>query len=1281
MIIKNLKQCLSIGLFLAAATLSARAGSFFSDFNSGTLPPGTHANSSGSGGAYLEPTGGVGDSGCFKITKNINDQHGSLILDDLDGGNPIYGFDATFKLRIGGGGSTPADGMAFCVAPDLSDTSMWDERGAGSGIRICWATYPYTGATPSDPSVEVRAGGTLLTWKGYSVAALSTGGTDANTWWADVHIRLNADGSLNLDYQGVTVLTNFFIPGYQGLIDQGLPMRFGIGGRTGGANDNFWIDNLSITTFTNPMVGFSQQPFPQTVQQGDDVDFDVRVGNVNGVTYQWYSNNVQIAGATAPTLTIKNVQPAASGAKIKATATGPNNTATSTEVTLTVTDLHPPTSPQMAFNFNDGLTPAGVTLTGTAAVDVSGGTANSGCVKLVNPAGSAAMLVADSTPTAPIYGFTARFKILVGGGTVPPADGFVFGFGSDIPDSPSGDFESGVGLGTGLRVTFDIYNNDSVFGFAQYEDTLAPSIDVRYGSQVVGTVHLPISFMETGLNEDTTPAYKDCIIQLNTDGTLNVVYHGALVFNHLVIPGFASVGPSSNTTGSRFAIAARTGGLNDNIWLDDFELTTATTSGSVRITQSPVNQTILVNHALTNTVALNDPTGVTYQWFRGPNAITGATDSTYVLPSVTVGDSGASFTVQATKASVTVTSAPAVLTVANLTAPTNPNLTFTFDDGQVPAGTAIYGTGDTANGLPPGGFITANGGVGDSGVFHITDNVNGQQGAFVVNSLYSGAQVTAIAASWDLRLGGGSGNPADGYSFNFASDLSSNAGGNETGNGTGLSVCWDIYGAWTDGSPAPAVNIKYKGTIIASVLYAKPDIQTGSDFRTVLLRVDPDGKLYLSYGERVLFNGLQLPNYTYVANGRFGFYGRTGGENENQWVDNVKIQATKNSAPLSVTAQPANALVIVGQAATFSVSLSDPNGATYQWYKNTVLINGVNGSSYTTPATTPADNGALFYVKATGPGGTATSSNAMLTVVSPITISNPTVTYDFNDCALPAGTILNFSNPNGQNPGGGGYIACTGGVGDSGCLHLTDNANDCHAAFIMPDPNNNAYISALTAHFAVRVADGSGTPADGFSFVWAPTNNIPDNVIFGQDGTGLGLTVGFDTYNNSGEAPSFNVWYHGTQLANKHVPYSSLWTGNLGSDPTNQFADCFIRVNANGTLDLQYKGNAIFNGLPLPGYGAMAGGRFAIGAQTGGENETHWFDNIQIATTLGLVPVPIGITGSGNNTKLTWSGTGWLLESTDSLQPPIQWTPIPGATSPYPLPLTGKGLFYRLVPQ
>src|SRR5207247_1503389 len=143
----------------------------------------------------------------------------------------------------------------------------------------------------------------------------------------------------------------------------------------------------------------------------------------------------------------------------------------------------------------------------------------------------------------------------------------------------------------------------------------------------------------------------------------------------------------------------------------------------------------------------------------------------------------------------------------------------------------------------------------------------------------------------------------------------------------------------------------------------------------------------------------------------------------NQWVDNILIKGTQSSGPLSVTLQPANATVIVGSNATFTVALSDPNGATYQWQKQSAggsftNIPGAASSSHTTPPTTLADNGALFRVNASGASGSTTSSNALLTVVAPITISNPSVIYDFNDGLVPGGTVLNGRGESPNPPGG-----------------------------------------------------------------------------------------------------------------------------------------------------------------------------------------------------------------------------------------------------------------------
>lgn len=84
----------------------------------------------------------------------------------------------------------------------------------------------------------------------------------------------------------------------------------------------------------------------------------------------------------------------------------------------------------------------------------------------------------------------------------------------------------------------------------------------------------------------------------------------------------------------------------------------------------------------------------------------------------------------------------------------------------------------------------------------------------------------------------------------------------------------------------------------------------------------------------------------------------------------------------SITTQPANATVTVGQPATFSVGATGASPLMYQWRKNGANISGAAGSSYTTPATTSGDNGAMFDVVVSNANGSMTSSAAVLTVTA-----------------------------------------------------------------------------------------------------------------------------------------------------------------------------------------------------------------------------------------------------------------------------------------------------------
>jgi hypothetical protein len=105
------------------------------------------------------------------------------------------------------------------------------------------------------------------------------------------------------------------------------------------------------------------------------------------------------------------------------------------------------------------------------------------------------------------------------------------------------------------------------------------------------------------------------------------------------------------------------------------------------------------------------------------------------------------------------------------------------------------------------------------------------------------------------------------------------------------------------------------------------------------------------------------------------------------------LQFTLVVGPPVITTEPADQAVSVGDSATFSVSAVGATPLSYFWRRNGTPIAGANTSSNTINNVQRTDSGSLFNCVVSNGCGTATSSNALLTVLpsdlAPVSVVAP----------------------------------------------------------------------------------------------------------------------------------------------------------------------------------------------------------------------------------------------------------------------------------------------------
>ncbi|HMO50583.1 MAG TPA: Ig-like domain-containing protein [Kiritimatiellia bacterium] len=202
-----------------------------------------------------------------------------------------------------------------------------------------------------------------------------------------------------------------------------------------------------------------------------------------------------------------------------------------------------------------------------------------------------------------------------------------------------------------------------------------------------------------------------------------------------------------------------------------------------------------------------------------------------------------------------------------------PTIAYDFN-AELPTGIALFGAAfrDATN-----------------GVVVVTPGVGSVQGAVVIEAPDAAAVVAGFAASFRSRIDQTSASPADGFSFNWANDITNGTVAQaEEGAGTGLSVCFDLFD--NGGGEAPAIDVKWRGGLVARQALSAADLVAGSNWVEVLVRMSPDGVLDVVYNCRPIFTRQVITGFVPQAGARFSFAARTGGSWARQSVDDVAIQ-------------------------------------------------------------------------------------------------------------------------------------------------------------------------------------------------------------------------------------------------------------------------------------------------------------------------------------------------------------------------------------------------------
>lgn len=385
----------------------------------------------------------------------------------------------------------------------------------------------------------------------------------------------------------------------------------------------------------------------------------------------------------------------------------------------------------------------------------------------------------------------------------------------------------------------------------------------------------------------------------------------------------------------------------------------------------------------------------------------------------------------------------------------------------------------------------------------------------------------------------------------------------------------------------------------------------------------------------------------------------------------AKVQITDAPVPPTFTVHPASQTVYRGQSVTFNTTVISPlagDPVTFTWYSNnTVITAGQSDSGHSSSYTLTGvltNFSAIYKVAATNAFGGLFSSNAVLTVSNP-----PTVSIAYLRSLIDPVTLLSTAPPNQPFQVTGVVTSYTNTTtGDTASYYLQDATAGINifatfgSTFRPLQGDQVTYVGVLSSFTAVTgglelFADTVNRPYTSYS-IDSSGNPLPASKV-----------IPFTATN------TFGYYFVNTNLMGSRVTLTNVFFGARGGTViATNVNDAVVVTNQNGApFNVQFFSGALDTaGQTLPTFASSVTGNLI------GSHPNVYLAVTKFSDIVAVVPsIPLGLSASGSTLTFNWSDPSFSLQTATNLLGP--WSTVTGATSPFVTNTTPDPVvFYRL---